>query len=571
MQGALEVFRTFSCFRDFPKDVLENLANLSEIVHYQPGEIILQQGAQNHNLLFLKMGRVAIQVDGETIFNLGLAGEVLGEMSFISHKTTSAAVVALTQVEAYQIDARRIGESDQHIQERALFNKIIASVLAERLRLTNEKAKQHEMINKNLEELVAQRTIELEKSLAQLEVQNTTLLAGFRALEDQEKARQGTLVHIQRLQERTLPFLQATFKGLGTPDLDESRKALLAKVSQEVDFIGEELGWLKGIFEQQNAMEHKKVLLLESQKKLQLVTKMALGGTGVGLEIAVSTEEALRLLRDHQFDLILSDLSFSRFLKDVHQQKPEMPVIVMVSGRLEAHLPTIKDLDFVRFLVSRDAEDRSLTVKTVVTTINKVLTRDFLGLEKYLSWGVDVNEILVKKSSDRADCITEMVNNLKKIGIRTSLLERCATVAEEQLMNAIYDAPQDNHGQSLFNHLPRTAAVELQDHQAARLRYACDGNFIAVSVRDPFGSLSRKVLFDYLQACYNQGDATAVSLSEKASKGGAGKGLHQIVENSDLTVFNVQNRIFSEVICLFAVDAKEKTEDQSANLHYFFF
>lgn len=149
------------------------------------------------------------------------------------------------------------------------------------------------------------------------------------------------------------------------------------------------------------------------------------------------------------------------------------------------------------------------------------------------------------------------------MGVRSSVLDRVNTASEEMLMNAIYDAPVDSKGNALFNHLTRKEEVVLDTHQQSQLRYGSDGMLLAVSVVDPFGALSRDIIIDYLLSCYN---GVAGSLNE--TKGGAGRGLHQIIENSDLTIFNVKKGVRTEVICLFNLDGQKRETQPS--FHYFF-
>ena len=566
MDLTLEELKQFSYLENFPKPILERLLSLSRKMKFDPGAYILRQGDLNSSLYFLIHGTVQIIVDQETIFTLSHQGEVLGEMSLVSHKPISASVRAVTEVEVMIIDSSFLKWDTDSGPEVALLNKVIASVLSERLRVTNEKARQHEIMNRELENIVKERTSALEKSLAQLEVQNTTLVTGFRALEEQENKRKTSLGRIQSIGERALPMLKATVQSLKSQASTEEQRRQVEEAQREVDGIHLEIMGLEKLFVTEAALDKKRVLLLESEKKNQMVTKMALGGTGVGLQIASDVPTAESLLREHKFDLILSDASFGDFLASAHALHPTLPVALMIEGPVESYLDTLQKLDFVSHVVSRDSSERSLTVKTIVTTINKVLTLDFLGLEKYLSWGVDIHEFTLRKSSERADAIDQMRSILKAIGLRNSILDRCAIVAEEQLMNAIYDAPVDSNGRSLFNHLPRSEIVELAEHQAAKFRFACDGNFIAISVQDPFGSLRREVIYKYLKSCYTD---QAGQLQE--NKGGAGRGLHQIIENSDLTVFNVQSKKVSEVISLFQVDAKDGASSLASTLHYFFF
>jgi hypothetical protein len=286
----------------------------------------------------------------------------------------------------------------------------------------------------------------------------------------------------------------------------------------------------------------------------------------VALDIAGTIETAKEFLQKNKYDLVACDIGLADFMVEVHQQGLSTPIVAFTSTEIQSYLEKLQKLPFVSHVVSRDVNDRSLTVKNILTTINKILTQDYFGLEKYMTWGVDVQEHRLNKSSERAGRISEMQTALKKIGVRGSLIDRCALVAEEMLMNAIYDAPMDPKGKSLFNHLPRTQEVLLKPEQAALFRYACDGNLIGISVSDPFGGLQKKIIFDYLETCYH---GKAGALNE--GKGGAGRGLHQIIENSDLTVFNVQSRIRTEVICLINADVAVKHGELTPSFHYFFF
>ena len=86
---------------------------------------------------------------------------------------------------------------------------------------------------------------------------------------------------------------------------------------------------------------------------------------------------------------------------------------------------------------------------------------------------------------------------------------------------------------------------------------------MAVSVADPFGALTGDTILDYLDSCYGN---QAGDLNKE--KGGAGRGLHQIIENSDLVVFNVEAGVRTEVISLMNVDPKMQG-DKSPSFHLF--
>jgi CRP-like cAMP-binding protein len=307
----------------------------------------------------------------------------------------------------------------------------------------------------------------------------------------------------------------------------------------------------------------KNVLLVESDKKQQVIARMAVGGTGVRLDIANNQEEAAAFISTKKYDAILCEEAFLDILVTAHKNKIAPHLVLLTTPDVTQNLQTMKGLPFVDNIMSRDPEDRSITVRSLLTTMTKVLNHNIFGIEKYLSWGADVQEKTVKSSKERSILKEEMIAFLQQSGIRRSILDRVYLVAEEMLMNAIYDAPADQKGQALYNHLSRKTEINLEKTQESTMRYAIDGMMIAVSVEDPFGTLTKEVIIQYLESCY-EGKAGTLNLN----KGGAGRGLHQIIENSDLTIFNVKQGVKTEVISLFNLEAGRK--DHKPSFHYFF-
>jgi hypothetical protein len=216
-------------------------------------------------------------------------------------------------------------------------------------------------------------------------------------------------------------------------------------------------------------------------------------------------------------------------------------------------------------ILARDDLDRASTTKHIMTTVTKLLTANVFGIEKYLNWGSDIQEMPVANSVDRHYVRQEMHNYFVELGVRKSMLTNVDMVAEEMLMNAVYDAPTDQAGKPLYNHLARTQEVELTKDQQPRFRYGFDGEYVAIAVEDPFGGLRLKTIFDYLESCYTGKPGL---INERQKKGGAGRGLHQIVENSTAVVFNVAPHVRTEVIALFYAIPGEKRE-RPRQIHYF--
>lgn len=308
----------------------------------------------------------------------------------------------------------------------------------------------------------------------------------------------------------------------------------------------------------------KRVLLVELDKKQLALAKIALGGTGVQLDTSNEPAEVKKADFLHPYDAIIADEKCLDVLEYAKSQDFKGKLIMMTSKDVSQNLDLFGKMDFIDHMMTREPEDRHFTIRTILTTLTKVLGNDLFGVEKYLTWGVDIQNRVVKSSKVREELRQEMWDYFRRTGIRNSILERVNTVVEELLMNAIYDAPVDSQGRAIYNHLSRKTDILLDTHLQSHLKYGSDGVFLAVSVTDPFGALAKNTILRYLDNCYKGKD----DLPEHAGKGGAGKGLHQIVENSDLTIFNVKRGIRTEVICLFYVEGHRREANPS--FHYFF-
>lgn len=567
----LEEFADFPLFESFPKNLLSELASASEILYLPRQHEILKQGQRNDQIYFLSTGQVGVYVDGERVSKLQSKGDLLGEMSVITNREVGATLVAETDVTLVRIDSRHFlsmtgPERDSYL---AVIYRVYATVLSEKLNSTNQKAKHFEQMTVKLTAMQwdleeANRTLgkKVEERTQKLEQQKAELLAGKNRMEELLNAKKFIFRRLSEFHDRNLVPLKSLLDHFrkrypNEPQINDARKVIY-----EVQQI---LGPLTDQYSSEQAIQSKKVLLADSNKKQQIVAKMALGGTGVILDIVASVEEGREKLENGQYDLMVFDSQMIELGDFAKTKNPQMVLVMMTSNAVPTYLPALKQLTNIPNIVSRNEADRTFTTKNIITTVTKLLSRDLFGLEKYLSWGVDIQSQTVTSSTSRADLIREVDCYFEKLGVRRANRERLRMVTEEMLMNAIYDAPVDGTGTALYNHLPRTVELNLKPEEQGLIRYATDGMILAVSVQDPFGSLQGNTILKYLEKNYA---GEAADLNVKENKGGAGRGLHQIVENSDLVVFNVDPGKKTEVIALFNVESKE-VANQNPSFHLF--
>ncbi|MEO8550448.1 MAG: PEGA domain-containing protein, partial [Kofleriaceae bacterium] len=178
----------------------------------------------------------------------------------------------------------------------------------------------------------------------------------------------------------------------------------------------------------------------------------------------------------------------------------------------------------------------------------RVLAGDIFGLEKLIRWGTQVHSQLVGDYQEKSLCIAQVSEFAELMGVRRKYRESIEQCLDEMLMNALYDAPVDEHGQPLFSEIPTKTRISLRVEQKAVVQYACDGKRFTLSVRDAFGTLERGTVLRYLYKCLH----AEQQIDRKA--GGAGLGLYLMANSASALLFNVLPGVATEVVCVFDLE-----------------
>jgi hypothetical protein len=202
----------------------------------------------------------------------------------------------------------------------------------------------------------------------------------------------------------------------------------------------------------------------------------------------------------------------------------------------------------------------------VITTV-KLVRGDIFGLEKYLAWGVLVHEKEIAGYTDKRAVLLEVAEYAKEAGARRQAIARIESVADELLMNALYDAPAVRYGVRARIGERARAGLGPIGNESAKLRYACDGRYFALSVRDNYGELTKEAILDNLaRARAERGSPRSGGENGE----GAGLGLYFILSAVTRFIANIQPGIATEVVCLFDLKATGRESDACArSLHIF--
>jgi CRP-like cAMP-binding protein len=113
-------------------------------LHYQPNEVLLEEGSDDKRLFLIQSGTVRVQhrsvEQGVELAHMQ-AGNVFGEMSFVDGERPSASVIACTHVEALAVSHKDVLAIMLKTPEfYGRFYQSLADILAQRLSETSHHA-----------------------------------------------------------------------------------------------------------------------------------------------------------------------------------------------------------------------------------------------------------------------------------------------------------------------------------------------------------------------------------------------------------------------------------------------
>lgn len=189
------------------------------------------------------------------------------------------------------------------------------------------------------------------------------------------------------------------------------------------------------------------------------------------------------------------------------------------------------------------ADERGMWMLQV--TVSKFVSGDLFGIEKYLPPGTEIHLTRLRDYQGRQNAIDEVLAFADKAGVRRQVRQSIAQVCEELLMNALYDAPIDEHGQRVFENVDLKERLERLAPRPVSIRYAIVDDQFAVAVRDRFGTLDKATILRFIDKCIRSPN----QIDRKVY--GAGLGLYLIANAATHYVINIAPGVATEVVCTF--------------------
>ena len=291
--------------------------------------------------------------------------------------------------------------------------------------------------------------------------------------------------------------------------------------------------------------------------------RSALAGCGMHVEIVGPAEEPSSAAED--YDLVLFGPEFLDAGKAIARRGRSKAVLILDQESRHQDDVLWSDHPWLDNIIFIDRSDETFTQKIILGTISKMMTDNIYGIEKYLNWGVALQEFRVEGSRQRQEIIDILAAFLEETGIRRRIRSDALIVADEMMMNAIFSAPRDAGGLPVYEGIDRRGDLILAPDEQALLRFGFDGTWLALSVEDPFGSINRQTILEYVAHCTRNKNPEA--LHGHGGKTGGGTGIYSIIHRSDLVIVNVTEDERTEFIALLRVTGRSGRSGKG--LHYF--
>jgi hypothetical protein len=199
-----------------------------------------------------------------------------------------------------------------------------------------------------------------------------------------------------------------------------------------------------------------------------------------------------------------------------------------------------------------------ILAEELLATVQKLRRNEVFGLEKYIAWGAETRSYTLGDVRERDDAVTTLARDVVGVGLPDRVGSLVSVIADELIANALYLAPLDDNRQRYRAGEARERGRPLRGRDVVTVRWATDARYLAIEVRDRWGTLDPREVTGRLA----NGKTGAA-----ATEGGMGLALAYACCNQ--FVIDLQPDVMTEVIALLDVRYKPTELCRSASFHTF--
>jgi hypothetical protein len=274
--------------------------------------------------------------------------------------------------------------------------------------------------------------------------------------------------------------------------------------------------------------------------------KVQIVGDGAGLLAAVDGDT-----------IVIVDATIARTTPGLHDKPARAWIAVPGEGLAPAEGATVDALLAAGWW-HVVAHPMPILAEELLATVQKLLRNEVFGLEKYIAWGAEVRSYTLEDARERDDAVSMLANDVIGVGLPERVGSLVSVIADELIANALYIAPLDERKRRYRASEARERRRALHGRDVVTVRWATDTRYLALEVRDRWGTLDPH--------------AVAASLANgKSSRTSTetGIGLALAYACCNQFVVDLEPDVMTEMIALLDVRYKPTELGRSASFHTF--
>lgn len=297
-------------------------------------------------------------------------------------------------------------------------------------------------------------------------------------------------------------------------------------------------------------------MVAHPERKAQRALQRLVGATLCPVEIVDTVDALTKLVDEHTVAVVDASLAHAR------PSLRELPARAWIAVPGEGLAPSEAGTVDALLAAGWDhvvAHPMPILAEELLATVQKLIRQDVFGLEKYIAWGAEVRSYRLDDALDRDDAVNALAKDVVSVGLPDRIGSLVSVIVDELLANALYAAPVDAEGKRFRAADPRDRSRALTGQDVVTVRWATDARYLAIEVRDLWGSIVPALVAPRLAAGGKQTSAT--------SEGGMGMPLAYACCNQ--FVLGCAPGKLTEVITLLDVRYKPTELGRSASYHAF--
>ncbi len=302
-----------------------------------------------------------------------------------------------------------------------------------------------------------------------------------------------------------------------------------------------------------------RLVVAHPERKSQRALQKLVGATMCPVEVVADVEALIKAVSVDTIAVV--DASLARTRPDILQTPAKAWIAVPGEGLASAELAAVMGLLEAgwQHVV---AHPMPILAEELLATVQKLLRADVFGLEKYVAWGAEVRSYELADARDRESAVATLAQDVVAAGLPDRMGSLVSVIADELLANALFTAPMDGAGQRYRRTDPRDANRVLVGQDRVTIRWATDARYLAIEVRDLWGSLDPQRVSARLSR------AGQITESETATSDGMGLPLAYACANQ--FIVNLCPGQLTEMIGLIDVRYKPTELGRAASFHSFY-